>query len=462
MNVIVLAAGKGSRMKSDLPKVLHPVAGTPMLGHVLRTAAMAGASRLILVVGHGAAQVQDFAKSFCLQNGLPHPVFALQNPPQGTGHAVAQALPMVDPALPSLVLYGDVPLIEEASLRALRARLTDQVSLAVLTARLDNPYGYGRILRDPKTNRVVGCCEEKDASTDIRAIHEVNSGILIADTSKLKDWVGRLNNKNTQSEYYLTDIFGFAHSDDASIDAHECQENLEILGVNSQSQRAEIERHFQERQAQALMQAGVHLADPSRIDVRGELTCGADVQIDVNCVFIGVVRLARGVSIGPNCVLENVSIDEACRIEAYSHLSHCKVGPHAVVGPYARIRPGSELGEGSHVGNFTEVKNTRLGRYSKANHLSYLGDAVIGERVNVGAGTITCNYDGAEKHTTIIEDDVFIGSDTQLVAPVTVHRGATLGAGTTLTSDAPEDALTLSRTRQATITRWKRPRKKAH
>ena len=462
MNVIVLAAGKGSRMKSDLPKVLHPVAGTPMLGHVLRAAAKAGASHLILVVGHGAAQVQDFAKSFCLQHGLPNPVFVLQDPPQGTGHAVAQALPMVDPVLPSLVLYGDVPLIEEASLRELGARLTDQVSLVVLTARLDNPYGYGRILRDPQTNRLVGCCEEKDASDEIRAITEVNSGIVLADTHKLKDWVGRLENKNTQSEYYLTDIYAFAHADGQGIETYECKDSLEILGVNSQSQRANLERHFQHQQATLLMSEGVHLADPHRIDVRGELICDADVQIDVNCVFMGEVKLGQGVRIGPNCVLEDVSIEAGARIEAFSHLSHCRVGPLAVVGPYARIRPGSELGEGSHVGNFTEVKNTRLGRYSKANHLSYLGDAVIGERVNVGAGTITCNYDGAEKHTTIIEDDVFIGSDTQLVAPVTVHRGATLGAGTTLTSDAPEDALTLSRTRQATITRWKRPRKKAH
>lgn len=462
MNVIVLAAGKGSRMKSDLPKVLHPVAGTPMLGHVLRTAAKAGATRLVVVVGHGAAQVQDFATSFCSQNNLPSPVVVLQDPPQGTGHAVAQALPMVDPSMPSMVLYGDVPLIEQQTLRALQTKLTNRVSLALLTARLENPYGYGRILRDPKTNQVVGCCEEKDASADIRAIQEVNSGILISDSSKLKNWVDRLQNNNAQGEYYLTDIFGFAHGDGVDLDAYESTNPIEILGVNSQSQRSQIERYFQERQAQALMQDGVHLADPSRIDIRGELRCETNVQIDVNCVFIGAVRLGKDVSIGPNCVLENVSVEEASRIEAYSHLSQCKVGPQAVVGPYARIRPGSELGEGSHVGNFTEVKNTRLGRFSKANHLSYLGDAVIGERVNVGAGTITCNYDGAEKHATIIEDDVFIGSDTQLVAPVTVHKGATLGAGTTLTSDAPEDALTLSRTRQATITRWKRPRKKAH
>ncbi|MDP4949463.1 MAG: bifunctional UDP-N-acetylglucosamine diphosphorylase/glucosamine-1-phosphate N-acetyltransferase GlmU [Burkholderiaceae bacterium] len=462
MNVIVLAAGKGSRMKSDTPKVLHPVAGTPMLGHVLRTAAKAGATRLILVVGHGAAQVQDFARSFCAQHGLPSPDFALQDPPQGTGHAVAQAMPMVDPAMPSLVLYGDVPLIKEVSLKALRAKLTGQVALAVLTARLANPFGYGRILRSPQGNHMIGCCEEKDASTEIRAIDEVNSGILVADTPRLKDWVGRLQNNNTQAEYYLTDTFAFAHADGVGIDTYECQEGIEILGVNSQSQRAEIERQFQQREAQALMDSGVHLADPLRIDVRGELTCEADVQIDVNCIFSGAVWLGKGVSIGPNCVLDTVSVGEGCRIEAYSHLSHCKVGPQAVVGPYARIRPGSELGEGSHVGNFTEVKNTRLGRFSKANHLSYLGDAVIGERVNVGAGTITCNYDGAEKHLTIIEDDVFIGSDTQLVAPVTVHKGATLGAGTTLTSDAPEDALTLSRTRQTTLTRWKRPRKKAH
>ncbi|MFZ9810253.1 MAG: bifunctional UDP-N-acetylglucosamine diphosphorylase/glucosamine-1-phosphate N-acetyltransferase GlmU [Burkholderiaceae bacterium] len=462
MNVIVLAAGKGSRMKSDLPKVLHPVAGLPMLGHVLKTAAKAGASRLVLVVGHGAAQVQDFAKSFCAQHGLPDPRFALQDPPQGTGHAVAQALDLLDPGMPSLVLYGDVPLIQASSLKALRNCLSGGAALAVLTARLSNPYGYGRILRDPQTNRLVGCCEEKDASDSIRAITEVNSGIVLADTHKLNDWVGRLENKNAQSEYYLTDIYAFAHADGQGIETYECKDSLEILGVNSQSQRADLERHFQHQQADVLMSEGVHLADPHRIDVRGELLCDADVQIDVNCVFIGEVKLGQGVRIGPNCVLENVSVEAGARIEAFSHLSQCRVGPQAVIGPYARIRPGSELAEGSHVGNFTEVKNTRLGKFSKANHLSYLGDAVIGERVNVGAGTITCNYDGAEKHMTVIEDDVFIGSDTQLVAPVTVHKGATLGAGTTLTSDAPEDALTLSRTRQTTLTRWKRPRKKAH
>jgi bifunctional UDP-N-acetylglucosamine pyrophosphorylase/glucosamine-1-phosphate N-acetyltransferase len=460
MNIVILAAGKGTRMRSDLPKVLHPVAGIPMLGHVLATAISLAPKQIVIVVGHGADLVTAAFDSAKKTSSVPIN-FVLQDPPQGTGHAVAQAVPFLAPGVPTLVLYGDVPLIQASTLQALRQTADQHQQMALLTACLDEPAGYGRIVRDlhGKIHRIV---EEKDADDTIRALSEINTGILIAPTPALVGWLGRLTNNNAQHEFYLTDIIEMASNDHQPIGSTQPTSHDEILGINSQSQRADIERRYQQRIAQQLMDQGVRVMDPARIDVRGDLHCEQDVVIDIGCLFEGSVRIGKGAVIGPHCVIRNSQIAAGAKIDAFSHIDGALVGPQAVVGPYARLRPGSELGEGAHVGNFVEIKNTQLGPRSKANHLAYLGDATIGSRVNVGAGTITCNYDGAEKHRTIIEDDAFIGSDTQLVAPVTVGRGATLGAGTTLTQDAPANELTLSRSQQVTIKGYKRPHKKAH
>jgi bifunctional UDP-N-acetylglucosamine pyrophosphorylase / glucosamine-1-phosphate N-acetyltransferase len=458
MNIVILAAGKGTRMKSALPKVLHRLGGRPMLDHVLATAQSLKPKKIILVIGHGANRVKEHVT----QNWKDLPIdFALQDPPQGTGHAVQQAVPYLVSGGITLVLYADVPLVKQSTLEALCKAATETSGLAVLTATLSDPSGYGRIVRDSQ-GKLVRIVEEKDADAPTRAITEINTGMLAASTPMLIQWLSQLQNNNAQAEYYLTDIIEMAAQDGAAIRTASAQRAEEIMGINSQAQRATMERELQARIAQALMDQGVCLADPSRIDVRGNLECGPDVIIDVGCVFEGDVRLEEGVRIGPHCVLRNCTVKAHAVVEAFSHLEQAEVGPKAVVGPYARLRPGSQLGEGAHVGNFVEIKNTQLGPRSKANHLSYLGDAVIGSRVNIGAGTITCNYDGAEKHRTVIEDDVFIGSDTQLVAPVTVGKGATLGAGTTLTHDAPANELTLSRTRQVTVKGYKRPHKKAH
>jgi bifunctional UDP-N-acetylglucosamine pyrophosphorylase/glucosamine-1-phosphate N-acetyltransferase len=433
MNVVVLAAGQGKRMRSDLPKVLHAIAGKPMLAHVLDTARQLGAGRLCVVYGHGGERVRQALPAEDI-------VWAKQDPQLGTGHAVLQALPHLDPAAPTLVLYGDVPLIRAETLtRLLEVSRGD--TLALLTVSLPNPHGYGRIVR--ADGRVVRIVEEKDADDAERAIAEVNTGILVAPTAALARWLPSLGNRNAQGEYYLTDIVSLAVSEGMKVETEQPRETWEVEGVNSKVQLAVLERIHQRNIAEALMDAGVTLADPDRIDVRGELTCGRDVFIDVNCVFEGKVTLGDGARILPNCVLHDAT-----------------VGPKCIIGPFARLRPGTVLGEDVHIGNFVEVKNSTIASYSKANHLSYIGDATVGSRVNVGAGTITCNYDGANKYRTVIEDDVFIGSDTQLVAPVTVGRGATLGAGTTLTSNAPPDQLTLSRARQITIPGWIRPVKK--
>ena len=460
MNIVILAAGKGTRMRSDLPKVLHEVAGTPMLGHVLSTAQALGPKKIIVVIGHGADLVRAKFDSAVKQSATPiH--FVLQDPPQGTGHAVAQAVELLAKEVPTLVLYGDVPLIDVATLKRLVQVANEHQEMGLLTARLENPTGYGRIVRD-RAGTISQIIEEKDADAEIRKISEINTGILIAPTPALIGWLGRLTNHNAQGEFYLTNIIQMASKDQQPIGSVQPSSNNEILGINSQAQRAEIERLYQQRQAQALMDQGVCLMDPARFDVRGELSCANDVVIDVGCIFEGKVSIGKGAVIGPHCVIRNSQIGAGAKIEAFSHIENAIVGPQAVVGPFARLRPGSELGEGAHVGNFVEIKNTQLGPRSKANHLAYLGDATIGSRVNVGAGTITCNYDGAEKHRTVIEDDAFIGSDTQLVAPVTVGKGATLGAGTTLTQDAPANELTLSRSQQVTIKGYKRPHKKAH
>ncbi|WP_322995963.1 bifunctional UDP-N-acetylglucosamine diphosphorylase/glucosamine-1-phosphate N-acetyltransferase GlmU [Castellaniella sp.] len=454
LNIIILAAGQGKRMQSDLPKVLHPIAGRAMLGHVLAAAQTLSPDRVVVVVGHGAAQVQA---AFADENL----VFALQQPQQGTGHAVMQALPHLleaDADDTTLVLYGDVPLVQASSLQALlQARGT---GLALLTETLADPTGYGRIVRDAQ-GRVQRIVEHKDATETERAIREVNTGILAAPTAALRRWLGQIDNHNAQGEYYLTDIVGLAVRDGMPVAHSQPAAHWETLGVNSRMQQAQLERIWQAEQARRLLDQGVTLADPARFDLRGTLTCGRDVFIDVGCVFLGAVQLADGVRIGPHCVVQDARIGPGAVLDAYTHVDGAVVGESARIGPYARLRPGADIGPDAHVGNFVELKKTRLGRGSKANHLAYLGDAQIGDRVNIGAGTITCNYDGVHKFQTIIEDDAFIGSDTQLVAPVRVGQGATLGAGTTLTHDAPAGQLTLSRPEQKTIPGWARPARKA-
>ncbi len=454
LNIVILAAGQGKRMQSNLPKVLHPIAGRAMLSHVLDAAESLGAQGIAVVVGHGAEHVQ---KVYAEHPGLQ---FALQQPQLGTGHAVLQAVPLLkedDDHDVTIVLYGDVPLVQPETLRALLAARGE--GLAVLTEILTDPTGYGRIVRDAQ-GQVCAIVEHKDANAEQREIKEVNTGILAAPTRMLKAWLSRLTNLNAQGEYYLTDIIGMAVADGLPVSVAQPVAAFETLGVNSRAQQAQLERLWQTELARRQLEAGVTLADPARFDVRGTLTCGQDVFIDVGCVFEGIVTLGDGVRIGPHCVLRNVTLGARTRIEAFSHLEQTQVGADAQIGPYARLRPGAVLSDKTHVGNFVEIKNSMIGKESKANHLAYIGDADVGERVNIGAGTITCNYDGANKHRTTIEDDVFIGSDTQLVAPVRVGRGATLGAGTTLTRDAPAHQLTVTRTKQVSIDGWKRPIKK--
>jgi bifunctional UDP-N-acetylglucosamine pyrophosphorylase/glucosamine-1-phosphate N-acetyltransferase len=452
MQVVILAAGQGKRMRSDLPKVLQPLAGKPLLGHVLDAAHFLGARRICVVYGHGGERVR---KAF---EGAADVCWAKQEPQLGTGHAVQQGMPLLEPEGQVLILYGDVPLTATATLQALIAACGPD-RIALLTVDLPDPAGYGRIVRDA-AGQVVRIVEEKDASAAERAIREVNTGILVAPVSALARWLDRLRNDNAQGEYYLTDIIGMAVAEGLQVATVQPHAVWETLGVNSKAQLAELERIHQREQANRLMEQGVTLLDPERIDVRGELICGRDVEIDVGCVFEGRVELGDRVRIGANCVLQNVQIEHGAQVFPFCHLQEARVGPESRIGPYARLRPGAVLGEAVHIGNFVEVKNSVIAAHSKANHLAYVGDATIGSRVNVGAGTITCNYDGANKYRTVIEDDVFIGSDTQLVAPVTVARGATLGAGTTLTKNAPPDQLTLSRAQQVSIPGWKRPVKK--
>lgn len=455
LNIVILAAGLGKRMQSDLPKVLHRIAGKSMLAHVLDNARRLRPDRIVVVTGHGAERVQA---AFEGQDDL---VFALQRPQQGTGHAVQQALPHLlgdDPATDAtLVLYGDVPLVQSDTLRGLLDARGG--GLALLTETVADPTGYGRIVRD-HAGDVTRIVEHKDATAAELAIPEVNTGILAAPTSHLRDWLGRITNENAQGEYYLTDVVALSVADGVPVRAAQPSAAWETLGVNSRLQQAQLERAWQREQARRLLEAGVTLADPERFDLRGELVCGRDVFIDVGCVFEGRVELADGVHVGPHCVLRDTAIGAGTRIDAYTHIDEAEVAGDARLGPYARLRPGAQIGRDAHVGNFVEIKKSVLGAGSKANHLAYIGDADIGERVNVGAGTITCNYDGVNKHRTVIEDDAFIGSDTQLVAPVTVGKGATLAAGTTLTQDAPAGQLTLSRVRQVTVEGWQRPQKK--
>ncbi|MGC2948373.1 bifunctional UDP-N-acetylglucosamine diphosphorylase/glucosamine-1-phosphate N-acetyltransferase GlmU [Burkholderia ambifaria] len=451
MNIVILAAGTGKRMRSALPKVLHPLAGRPLLSHVIATARTLQPSRLVVVVGHGAEQVQTAVAA-------PDVQFAVQAEQLGTGHAVRQALPLLDPAQPTLVLYGDVPLTRASTLR----RLVDAAregSYGILTVTLDDPTGYGRIVRDA-AGFVTRIVEQKDASPEQLKIAEINTGIIVTPTGQLAMWLGALKNENAQGEYYLTDVVELAIEAGFDVVTSQPDDEWETLGVNSKAQLAELERIHQRTIADALLVDGVTLADPARLDVRGTLRCGRDVSIDVNCVFEGNVTLADNVTIGPNCVIRNASVGAGTRIDAFTHIDGAELGANTVIGPYARLRPGAQLADEAHVGNFVEVKNAVIGHGSKANHLTYIGDADIGARVNIGAGTITCNYDGANKFRTVIEDDVFVGSDTQLVAPVRVGRGVTIAAGTTIWKDVAEGVLALNEKTQTAKSGYVRPVKK--
>ena len=447
MNVVILAAGMGKRMHSQLPKVLHPLAGKPLLSHVVDTARSLSPTSLTVVYGHGGEAVPQALQA----SGI---AFAKQEPQLGTGHAVMQAVPHLNDDAPTLILYGDVPLTTAISLqRLLDSAGTDKLS--ILTVGLDNPAGYGRIVRE--NGAIVRIVEQKDATEAERTIREINTGIMVAPTAKLKQWLSTLSKDNAQGEYYLTDIVARAVADGVQVVSAQPDTIAETLGVNSKVQLAELERIYQGQQAAALLEQGVTLADPARIDIRGELRCGKDVAIDINCVFEGKVELEDGVSVGAHCVIRNAHIAKGTKIKPFCHIEDAHIGAACQIGPYARLRPGTALAEDVHIGNFVEIKNSQIDAHSKANHLAYIGDTTVGARVNIGAGTITCNYDGVNKFRTVIEDDAFIGSDSQLVAPVTVGKGATLGAGTTLTRNAPADRLTVSRAKQVTIENWKRP-----
>jgi bifunctional UDP-N-acetylglucosamine pyrophosphorylase / glucosamine-1-phosphate N-acetyltransferase len=454
----------GKRMRSALPKVLHTIAGKALLSHVIDTALSLNPARLIVIYGHGGELVREKIGERARglgADGQPFdaPIFwAKQDPQLGTGHALMQALPHLDDAHPTLVLYGDVPLTKADSLK----RLVDAAGptgMGLLTVVLPNPTGYGRIIRQAgKIQRIV---EQKDAKAEELAVSEINTGIMVGPTKNFRAWLGGLSNNNAQKEYYLTDVIGMAVADGFEVKGVQPSFAWEADGVNSKVQLAELERVYQKVRAESLMEQGVMLLDPARIDVRGQLSCGIDVVIDVNCVFQGQVSLADGVEIGANCVIKDAIIGPGTLIAPYTHIDGASIGAKAKIGPYARLRPGTTLGDDTHIGNFVELKNTQMDDHSKANHLAYVGDTTVGKRVNIGAGTITCNYDGANKHQTIIEDDVHIGSDSQLVAPVRVGKGATLGAGTTLRKDAPAGKLTLTGVKQVTIESWKRPVKVA-
>jgi bifunctional UDP-N-acetylglucosamine pyrophosphorylase / glucosamine-1-phosphate N-acetyltransferase len=451
LSIVVMAAGKGTRMKSALPKVLHPLAGRSLLHHVLNTTSGLGASRTIVITGHEAARVEAATQ------GMKRVRCVRQQPQLGTGHAVQQAVPHLGDEGTTLILNGDVPLIEADTARALVAACGG-TKLALLTIELADATGYGRIVRNDK-QEVRAIVEHKDASESQRAIREIYTGMLAAPTAWLKRAVMALDNRNTQKEFYLTDIVEMAVAEGLAVVAAPASSETEVLGVNSPLQLADLERRFQRRQADALMEAGVRLADPARFDQRGTLACGQDVSIDVGCVFEGDVTLADNVSIGAFCVIRDARIDAGAVIHPFTHIEGATVGAGALVGPYARLRPGAALGPQVHIGNFVEVKNSTLAKGAKANHLAYLGDSTVGERVNFGAGSITANYDGANKHRTVIGNDVHVGSNCVLVAPVTLGDGATIGGGSTINKPAPAGQLTVARAKQVTIAGWVRPKK---
>ena len=448
LSIIILAAGQGTRMRSSLPKVLHPVGGRPLLQHVLDTAHAFEGAEIHVVIGHGAEVVRERFAAAAVH-------WVVQAEQLGTGHAVAQVLPQVPRDNSVLVMYGDVPLVRRQTLESLQV-MASQDAVGLLTAHLDEPSGYGRILRDSDGN-ISGIVEEKDASEAQRRIHEINTGFIAAPAGRLHDWVASLENNNASGEYYLTDVIGLAVRDGVAVRGVTTSDPDETLGVNDRIQLARLERDFQQRQATACLEAGITLIDPARFDLRGRLTAGADVVIDVNAVLEGDVTLGDRVAIGPNVMIRNASIAADVTILANCVIEDAEIGAGSRIGPFARIRPETRLAENAHIGNFVEIKKSDVGSGSKINHLSYVGDTTVGRNVNVGAGTITCNYDGANKHRTVIGDDVFIGSDTQLVAPVEVRSGATIGAGSTITRDAPAGELTLSRAPQQTRPGWKRP-----
>jgi len=454
-----MAAGKGTRMKSSRPKALQRLAGRPMLEHVLCLADSLGAHRLITITGHGAQEVES-----AMRAALPNAplAFVRQEPQLGTGHAVQQAVPLLPDTGTTLILNGDVPLVRRETAQALIDACAGQ-RLVLLSMLLPDPHGYGRVLRAEGGlgESVLGVVEERDASDEQRAVREVYTGMMAVPTAQLKRWLARLTNDNAQREYYLTDIVKMAVADGVEVNAVQTDDPIEGFGINSPAQLAELERHYQLRVARRLMSDGVRLADPARLDVRGELQCGRDVEIDVNCVFIGRVTLGNGVSIGPNCVIANATIADDAVIHPFTHIDGeavgASVGEGALVGPFARLRPGAQLGAQVHVGNFVEIKNSTLAKGAKANHLAYLGDATVGERVNYGAGSITANYDGANKHRTVIGNDVHVGSNCVLVAPIVLGEGATIGGGSTITRDAPAQQLTVARPKQVSLSGWKRP-----
>jgi bifunctional UDP-N-acetylglucosamine pyrophosphorylase/glucosamine-1-phosphate N-acetyltransferase len=448
LSVVILAAGKGSRMKSTIPKVMHKLAGKTLLEHVIATAQNLTPSSLTVVCGNGAEQVIPMLEQKSIK-------VVMQHEQLGTGHAVMQAEAAFSDTDQVLVLYGDVPLTQQSTLEAL-VHCGDVQSLRILTTTLDEPTGYGRIVRNDVGN-VICITEQKDADEATLAIKEVNSGIMVLPTKWLGESLSNLSNDNAQGEYYLTDMVALAVKDGLAINTVCCEDNAEVAGVNTRQQLAELERHYQQLQANELMARGVTLADPARLDIRGTLHTGTDITIDVNVILEGNVTIADNVEIGANCIIKDSTIGEGTIILANSMIDSSEVGANVNIGPFARLRPGTVLSNNAKIGNFVETKNANIGEGSKVNHLSYIGDTDMGSNVNIGAGTITCNYDGANKHRTTIGDNVFIGSDSQLVAPITVEAGATIGAGTTLRKDAPESALTLTKSVQKTVEGWKRP-----
>jgi len=449
-SVIILAAGQGSRMRSKLPKVLHTLADRTLLEHVCAAAKQLNASKICVVYGHGGEQVRDHLQDQTIE-------WAEQTEQLGTGHAVTQAMPKIIDTGKVLILYGDVPLIKSSTLKLMLENCSE-TAMSLLTIELDNPQGYGRIVRE--NGQVTSIVEHKDANKAQLAISEINTGIMCVPATQLSQWLAKLSNNNAQGEYYLTDIIAMAVSDKIAINTVTATNSQEVEGVNDRLQLARLERYYQSMQAEELMKQGVTLRDPARIDVRGEVTCGQDVTIDINVIIEGKVEIGAGAQIGANVILKDCSIGASSIIEANCVIEQAVVGEECSVGPFARLRPGAKLANKAKVGNFVEIKNSDIGQGSKVNHLSYIGDTTMGDNVNVGAGTITCNYDGANKHRTIIGDNVFVGSNTAMVAPIELGEGATIGAGSTLTNDADAEALTLTRAKQKTLAGWKRPTKK--
>ncbi len=451
LDILILAAGKGTRMRSDLPKVLHPVGGKALVQHVVDTARKVGGEQILIIVGHGAEKVQE-------KMAAPDVKFVLQAQQLGTGHAVQQALPQLRGDATVLILYGDVPLTRAETLQKLIAGVNAQ-QMGLLTVDLPEPTGYGRIVRDEK-NAVVAIVEHKDANEEQKKICEINTGIMAVKAAHLQKWLPQLKNNNAQGEYYLTDIIAMAKADGVAIHVEQPDAVEEVEGINNRQQQAALERFYQKQKANELMVAGVTLLDPSRLDIRGNLTAGRDVVIDVNCVFEGEVVLGDGVVIEPNCVIINSKIGNNSHIKAFSHIEESVMADHCDIGPYARLRPGTELADEVKIGNFVETKKAVIAKGSKVNHLSYVGDAKVGSKVNVGAGTITCNYDGVNKFKTEIGDNAFIGSNSALVAPVRIGAGATVGAGSVITKDVENSELAIARGKQRNVQGWQRPTKK--